>query len=141
MRASTFSCLAATAALGAAFGVWPGGGPQAAACDVGCGYRAFDFGPAYYAPAHAYEPAPVAVYTAPPVYSYSFYGAPPYGAAYAPSYYYTRVNIFRGPRWNFSAAYYNPRRVAWRARGGGCHARRVYHPCMRGAFIQGARRW
>jgi hypothetical protein len=141
MRSSTLSCLAATAVLGAVFGVWPGG-KQAGACDTGCGYGAA-YAP-YYEPIYGYDPAPVAVYTAPPVYSYSYYGPPWYGnysAAYAPNTYYTRVNIFRGPRWNFSAAYSNPRRAYRRGRGRGCQAAPVYHPCMRGAFIQAARRW
>ena len=142
MRKGTFFCVAATAVLGAGLGVWPGG-RQAAACDAGCGYGAYGYGAGNYAPAYGYYPAPAAVYAAPPVYSYSFYGPPAYGnygPAYAPSTYRTRVNIFRGPRWDFSAAYYNPGRAYWRGRGG-CHARRAYHPCMRGAFIRASRRW
>jgi hypothetical protein len=142
MRKGTVFCLAATAALGAVFGAWPGG-RQAAACDVGCGYGGYGYGSAYYAPDYSYYPVPAAVYTAPPVYSYSFYGPSAYDGyapAYAPTYYYTRVNIFRGPRWDYSAAYYSPRRAYWRGRGG-CHAPRVYHPCVRGAFIRASRRW
>jgi hypothetical protein len=77
-------------------------GSQALACR-GCG--------------EGYRPGPA--YSAPPVYRYSAFSPPPYAWAYrgrAPGYadfYTTRVNIFRGPRWGYAAAYYNsPRRHA-----------------------------
>ena len=89
------SCLAAgaaailTAALGLAMA-----GPAAQACGRECGGRG------------AYAPAPF--YSAPPVYSYT---CSPYGGcSNRLRFYTTRVNIFRGPRWGYAAAYYNPRR-------------------------------
>lgn len=115
MRTSSSSCLAA-AALAAALGAGPWIG-QASACDAGCG--SYGFAPAYYAPAYRHYRAPVAVYTAPPVYAYSYFPPAAYGyyrPRYHRDYYRTRVNIFRGPRWNYSAAYYNPAPVhrGWR---------------------------
>jgi hypothetical protein len=65
----------------------------------------------------------------------------PYGAragVYQVAFYTTRVNIFRGPRWGYAAAYYNPRRH------GGC-GRRVrsctHRAYMSGPFVRAWRRW
>jgi hypothetical protein len=135
---SSATGLAAATALAVALGSAP-----ASACGYPCGYG---YDTAYYAPpAYAYAP-PVAVYAAPPVYSYSYYG-PAYPPVY--NYYTTRVNIFRGPRWNYSAAYY----TSPAAYGGGCRRVRV-SPCARarayvrpyrsfylGPIIPVSRRW
>jgi hypothetical protein len=82
----------AAAAAAAALGIGPSG-PAAQACGRDCG---------------RYAPAPV--YSAPPVYTYSRVPPGPYAQVYyrAPLYYTTRVEIFRGPRWSYAAAYYNP---------------------------------
>src|SRR5262245_34734346 len=92
MRVSLRLC-----AVAAAFGF--GDGP-ALACDGYCGY---DY---YYAPrAYVY-------YAPPPVYAYApaarFAYPPPAYSYYAPTAYevYTRVDVYRGPRWR--AAYYGP---------------------------------
>jgi hypothetical protein len=66
---------------------------------------------------HGYRPAPV--YSAPPVYTYG-YAPIPYANVYT-----TRVNIFRGPRWGYAAAYYNPTR--------GCRR----HACVHRAYLSG----
>jgi hypothetical protein len=108
------SRLAAAAVLALACG-----GSEVSACEV-CG--------------SGYAPNP---YYAPPVYSYSYFGSA-YGRArrpYLAGYYTTRINIFRGPRWNYSAAYYNPRPV-WR----GVHGR-PYRGYVRGPVIGVSRRW
>lgn len=147
MRSPAGRCFAtagivATGALALAMGALALGTVPAAACDHPCGYG---YGASYYAPP-AYAYAPVAVYAAPPVYSYSYYG-PSYPPLYYHSYYTTRVNIFRGPRWNYSAAYYTSP-VVHRV---GCHvsvspcAHRVYFRPYRsfyyGPIYHGWRRW
>jgi hypothetical protein len=110
----------AGAVLMAALGIGSGG-PAALACGLDCrGY--------------GYRPGPV--YSAPPVYSYT-YG--PYGR-YGPVYYRvdlytTRVNIFRGPRWGYAAAYYNPRRY------GGCGRLCTHRAYISGPIVRGWRRW
>jgi hypothetical protein len=92
-RRATF-CLAAGAAavLTGALGL-AAGGLTAQACGRDCGGRG------------AYAPAPL--YSAPPVYSYSC--SPYAGCTNRLRFYTTRVNIFRGPRWGYAAAYYNAR--------------------------------
>jgi len=102
----------------------------ASAC-YSCGYD--------YAPGYAYAP-PVYAYAAPPAYSY-----------YAPSAYeyYERVNVFRGPRWNYSAAYYNSPILyggIWRSRAYGYHGAprvyaRPYRGYVRGPIVRAGRRW
>jgi hypothetical protein len=134
-------------------------GPQrASACEGACGYGG-GYGyagyPAYPAPpAYAYAPA---AYAAPPVYSYSYFG-PAYG--YAPAahvtYYTTRINVFHGPRWDYSAAYYRsssaryrgcPRARRPQARsacsgvGRYAGAGRAYRAYMYGPVIPVSRRW
>ena len=117
--------------------------PRASACDAYCG----GYG---YAPAYSY---------APPVYAYSYfprgYAANLHGYAYGPtyfdSYYTTRINIFRGPRWGYSAAYYTSPGGLYGGhvrRGGtyrGCGPRfrcgRAYRAYVRGPIIRGVRRW
>jgi hypothetical protein len=64
---------------------------------------------------YGYRPAPV--YSAPPVYTYRYAPVP------HSSFYTTRVEIFRGPRWNYAAAYYNPIRGCRRH---GCGHRAAY---------------
>ena len=132
--------------------------PRASACDAYCG--GYGYAPAYsYAPPVYVHAQPVAAYAAPPVYAYSYfprgYAANLYGHAYGPTYfdsYYTaRVNIFRGPRWNYSAAYYTSPGGLYGGhvrRGGtyrGCGPRfrcgRAYRAYVRGPIIRGVRRW
>jgi hypothetical protein len=108
MPGCAFSRLAGAAAVAAALGLGPSG-PAAQACGRDCGY--------------GFAPGPV--YSAPPVYTYSIVPDGPLRRAYAPVYYRapfyytTRVEIFRGPRWGYAAAYYNPIRH-------GCCRRRAY---------------
>jgi hypothetical protein len=92
------------AAVAASLGLGLGASTTAGACGRDCGR-------------YGYRPAPV--YSAPPVYTYGY--APVPGAHF----YTTRVNIFRGPRWGYAAAYYNPSR--------GCR-RRV---CVHRAYLSG----
>jgi hypothetical protein len=124
MRTILTYCLAAGFALAAWAGLGIGpGGPGAWACDHGCR-------------GHGFHPAPA--YHAPPVYSYS-YAPGAYPPVYRHTFYTTRVNIFRGPRWGYAAAYYNPR--------GGCGRARAcaYRAYMSGPIIPisrvGRRRW
>jgi hypothetical protein len=143
MRSPAACCFGATGVAAAAVLALTVGGSQASACDYPCGrgYEAAYHAPPVYAP-------PVAVYAAPPVYSYSYYG-PAYPPIYYNSYYTTRVNIFRGPRWNYAAAYYTSPAV----HRGGCRRVRV-SPCGRarahirpyrsfyyGPIINVSRRW
>lgn len=102
------------------------GNAPAPACE---GYCSRDY---YYAPrAHVYyAPPPVYVYAPPPRFAYH---APPAYSYYAPTAYevYTRVDVYRGPRWG--TAYYGPPVVfgpAW-TRGYGYY----------GAYRRGHRRW
>jgi hypothetical protein len=136
MRSPAACCFSAAGAAAAAALALSVGSGTALACDYPCGYG---HGAAYYAP-------PVAVYAAPPVYSYSYYG-PAYPPLYYSSYYTTRVNIFRRPRWNYSAAYYTSPAI----HRGGCRRARV-SPCARahirpyrsfyyGPIIHVSRRW
>jgi hypothetical protein len=123
MRASLrFCAVAATVGLGT--------GP-APACDGHCGYG-YGY---YYAPrAHVYyAPPPVYVYARAPRFAYS---PPPAYSYYAPTAYevYTRVDVYRGPRWG--SAYHGPPVVfgpAW-TRGYG-----YYGACRRAH--RGCRRW
>ena len=121
MRSNATSCLAVAFALAAgAAGLLVGpGSPRAWACDRGC-----------------YRPAPA--YHAPPVYSLTY---APYGAragVYQVTSYTTRVNIFRGPRWGYAAAYYNPRRQGSCGRRARACTHRAY---MSGPLVRGWRRW
>jgi hypothetical protein len=120
MPSFAISRLAGAAVLTAALGMGSSG-PKALACGLDC---------------REYRPAPV--YYAPPVYSYT-YG--PYGRYAAVHYridlYTTRVNIFRGPRWGYAAAYYNPVRHGGCGRGANlCH--RAY---IGGPILRAWRRW
>ena len=122
MPSWALSRLAGAAVLMATLGIgW--GSPAALACGLDCrGY--------------GYHPGPV--YHAPPVYSYTYapYGA--YAPAYRVNFYTTRVNIFRGPRWGYAAAYYNPRGH------GGCgrHVRGCAHRAyLSGPIVRGVRGW
>lgn len=112
MLSWALSRIAGASVLMTALGIVPSA-PAALACGRDCG-------------GYGFRPAPPGYY-APPVYSYSHYA--PYGAyarGYRVDFYTTRVNIFRGPRWNYAAAYYNPRpRGACQRRAGGC-AHRAY---------------
>jgi hypothetical protein len=156
---SSRSTLAAAALALAAIGsVTASASPRASACDAYCG--GYGFAPSYYyaPPVYAYA-QPVVAYAAPPVYAYSYfpsgYAANLYAYAYGPtyfdSYYTTRINIFRGPRWGYSAAYYTSpggiyggyRRRARIYRGCGPRFRcgRPYRAYVRGPIIRGARRW
>lgn len=131
--------------------------PRASACDAYCG--GYGYAPAYsYAPpVYAYA-QPVVAYAAPPVYTYSYF--PPgyaaklyahaYGPAYFDSYYTTRINIFRGPRWGYSAAYYTSpgaygghvrRARIYRGCGPRPYCGRAYRTYVRGPIIRGVRRW
>jgi hypothetical protein len=131
MRLGTSSGLAAALAV-LGLGLT---GPAASACQGWCGPR---YAPAYYGPpAYSYVP-PTVVYAGPPVWAYSYF-SPAFGAraaawAYGPTYfddYYTaRVNVFRGPRWNYDAAYYNSPPVYRRAA-----AYRIHRPHR--AYIRG----
>ena len=103
MQGCSLSRLIGAATVAAALGIGPSG-PAAQACGRDCG---------------RYAPGPV--YSAPPVYTYSRVPHGAYAPVYyrAPLYYTTRVEIFRGPRWGYAAAYYNPVRH-------GCCRRRAY---------------
>jgi hypothetical protein len=107
---SPHSWLAAAAALAAALGAGSLG-TAASACDRDCG--GFGYAPGAYAPPVYSYAAPVDPYRAPPVYAYSYaapYAYRPVSArAYVPGSYTAPVEIFRGPRWNWDAAYYGPR--------------------------------
>ncbi|MFZ1102499.1 MAG: hypothetical protein WAN86_06595 [Hyphomicrobiaceae bacterium] len=127
MRSSATSCLAVAFALAAgAAGLLVGpGSPSAWACGRGHGCGGY-----------GYRPAPA--YYAPPVYSLTY---APYGAhagVYQVTFYTTRVNIFRGPRWGYAAAYYNPRRQGSCGRRARACTHRAY---MSGPFVRGWRRW
>jgi hypothetical protein len=100
-RRATF-CLAA-GAVAALAAVLAAAAPAAHACR-NCAGRG------------AYAPAPL--YSAPPVYSYSC--SPYAGCTNRLRFYTTRVNIFRGPRWGYAAAYYNTRRHGRCGRRGAC---------------------
>jgi hypothetical protein len=125
--------------------------PPALACDASCG------GYGYAPPVYAYA-QPVVAYAAPPVYAYSYFApgyaanlyAYAYGPTYFDSYYTTRVNIFRGPRWNYSAAYYTSpgiyggrvrRARIYRGCGSRFHCGRAYRAYVRGPIIRVGRRW
>jgi hypothetical protein len=119
MRSSITSCLAIAFAIAAgAAGLLGGpGSPSAWACGRSCGYR----------------PAPA--YHAPPIYSLTY---APYGAragVYQVTFYTTRVNIFRGPRWGYAAAYYNPRPR------GRCARACTHRAYISGPLVRGWRRW
>jgi hypothetical protein len=149
---------AAALALAAAGSVAALTSPPASACDAPCG--GYGYAPAHYGapPVYAYT-QPLAAYAAPPVYAYSYfppgYAASLYAHAYGPtyfdSYYTTRINIFRGPRWGYSAAYYTSpgglyggyrRRVGiYRGCGPRFHCGRAHRAYVRGPIIRGARRW
>jgi hypothetical protein len=124
-------------------------GAQASACEDPCGYGSYGAG--YYGPPVYSSYQPAAVYAAPPVYAYSYYPEPAYAAypgSYG-SYYTTRINIFPGPAWGYSAAYYS-------SSAGGCRRVQAYRPChvrrghyrpqhrrhhMYGPIIHASRRW
>jgi hypothetical protein len=111
MQSFAISCLAGAAVVATALGIGPSA-PAALACGRDCG-------------GYGFRPAPPGYY-APPVYSYSYY-APyrDYARGYRVGFYTTRINIFRGPRWNYAAAYYNPRPYRGCGRHAGC-AHRAY---------------
>jgi hypothetical protein len=99
------------------------GGAQA----VACGHRL---------DGHGLVAAPcAAAYTAPPVYVSSYYDR--YcGPACYPRYYTTRINVLRGGRWDYEAAYYVSY-GGYHQRGRGVHR----HGYMRGPIILEPRRW
>jgi hypothetical protein len=151
MRSRTSSCLAAAmAVLGAVLGLGLNA-PPASACGDWCGSR---YSPAYYSPpTYSYAP-PTVVYAGPPVYAYSYF-SPGFGAraaawAYGPTYfddYYTaRVNVFRGPRWNYDMAYYNSPPI-YRGygrgfrRAGAYRFHRPYRAYIRGPIVRASGRW
>jgi hypothetical protein len=149
MRRATSSCLAAALAVPAAVLGLGLSGPAASACDGLCWSR---YSPAYYGPpTYSYSP-PAVVYAGPPVYAYSYF-SPAYGAraaawAYGPtyfdSYYSARVNIFRGPRWNYSAAYYSSPRGYYGGgfrRAGAYRIHRPYRAYVRGPIVRASGRW
>jgi hypothetical protein len=133
-------------------------GSEASACDGGgCGYGG-GYGYAGYGPPvyGAYGPA---AYAAPPVYAYSYFGPRyaddfrGYGPAPQVRFYTTRINVFPGPAWAYSAAYYRSPRRSYRGcpryrrvhtvspcRGARAPAR-VYRPYMYGPLIPVSRRW
>jgi hypothetical protein len=137
-RRAYLSATAGTLAL--AFGLtW--GNASGSACEDPCWYGS-RYGPAHY----GYAPAPV--YVAPPVYAYSYYGAGyPYGAPYYSDYYVSRINVFPGPRWNYSAAYYTSPTIyrgpcgIRRVRVRPCYAPRPYRGYLYGPIIRASRRW
>lgn len=110
------------------------GTAAASACDDPCEYG-YGYGPGNHG---GYGPA--AVYAAPPVYAYSYYGAAyPYGPPSYGSYYRSRVNVFAGPRWTYSAAY-NDSPGAWRGPCGFRYHRARVRPCYaprHRAYVQG----
>ena len=156
MRNATSSCLAAgMAALMTVLMTVLGLGLTslaASACDGWCGSR---YAPAYHGPpTYSYSP-PTVVYAGPPVYAYSYF-SPAYGAraaawAYGPTYfdsYYTaRINVFRGPRWDYDAAYYSSPPVyrGYYGRGfrrAGAHRiHRPYRAYIRGPIVRASGRW
>jgi hypothetical protein len=105
-------------------------GSKASAWEGGWGR----YSPAYYGPPVRTISPPAVVYPGPPVYSYSYLsgGARSYG-----TYYTARINIFRGPRWDYSAAYYTSPVIRRAAYG---HGRRGgvirFYPGYR-AYIRG----
>ena len=123
------------------------GNAQAAACDSTCGYGYY-----YAPPAYAYYAPPVYAYAPPPAHAY--YGPRAY-TYYAPSAYgygdyYARIDAFRGPRWDYSAAYYRSPAVyggyfrPYRAYGYYARPRvyaRVHRSYVRGPFLRTWRRW
>lgn len=96
--------LIGAAAVAATLGIGASSSTTAVACGRNCG--GYDF-----------RPGPV--YSAPPVYTYRYAPVP------HAHFYTTRVNIFRGPRWDYAAAYYNPTR--------GCRR----HLCTHRAYLIG----
>jgi hypothetical protein len=136
------TCLAAAAVWAAVLGAGPWA-PAASACGDDCGRYGYARG--YSAPpVYAYA-APVDPYAAPPVYAYSYFAPRPvFVRPYISGFYTTPVEIFRGPRWNYAAAYYNPRRIRGSCRrvavcgGRGPRWRRAY---VRGPIVRGWRRW
>jgi hypothetical protein len=139
MPSWALSRLAGASVLMAALGIGSGG-PAALACGLDCRGYGYHPGPVYYAPpVYAYA-APVAVYAAPPVYAYAYYGPPydSYPPVYLANFYTTRINIFRGPRWGYAAAYYNPR-----GRGGCGRRVRVcgHRAYLSGPIVRGVRVW
>jgi len=84
------------------------------------GERGRGYSPAYLGqPVYTHSP-PAVVYPGPPIYMYS--SVPPEGGGHAArrafgqpaygGYYRARVNVLRGPRWDYSAAYYSSPPVA-----------------------------
>jgi hypothetical protein len=65
------------------------------------------YSPAYYGPPVYITSPPAIVYPGPPVYSYSYLSARPLGGVLYSGSYTARINPFRGPRWDYSAAYYS----------------------------------
>jgi hypothetical protein len=152
MRSATSSCpTAVVSALTAVLGIGLAS-PVASACDGWCGSR---YSPAYYGPPSYFHSPPTVVYAGPPVYAYSYF-SPAYGAraaawAYGPTdfenYYTAPVNIFRGPRWNYDAAYYSSPRLPPYSYGRGFRRAgfyRVHRPhraYIRGPIVRSWRRW
>jgi len=106
MRSRTSFWLVATLAM---LGVGPDSPASAWEAGWGGGYS-----PAYYGPPVRSTWPPTVVYPGPPVYAYSYLsgsggahaGRHAYGRAPQGGYYAARVNVLRGGRWDYSAAYY-----------------------------------
>jgi hypothetical protein len=121
--------------------------PAASASEArwGSGYS-----PAYSGPPVVVGRPPAVVYPGPPVYAYSYLssGDRGYSARHSYSGYYTaRINVLRGPRWDYSAAYYSSPRVLRTAYGR--HSRRGavqrycprYRAYIRGPIVRVSRPW
>ena len=141
MPSWALSRLAGASVLMAALGIGSGG-PAALACGLDCRGYGYQPGPVYYAPPVYSYAAPVAVYAVPPAYAYAYaYYGPPYDAyppVYQANFYTTRINILRGPRCGYAAAYNDPRGYSGCGRRvRGC-AQRAY---LSRPIVRGWRRW
>jgi hypothetical protein len=135
MRSGTWLWLATTmAATGLGLG-----SSAASAWEGGWGR----YSPAYYGPPVRTTSPPAVVYPGPPVYAYS-YLSPGGGTSYS-GYYTARINVFRGPRWNYSAAYYTSPTVHRAAygrhgrRGGAARFCPRYPAYIRGPIVPASR--
>lgn len=93
------------------------------------------YSPAYYGPPVHLSSPPAVVYPGPPVYAYSYLS--PDRGSYA-GHYTARINVFRGPRWDYSAAYYTSppvRMVAYGRQTRRSGVRRLCPPSR--AYIRG----
>jgi hypothetical protein len=140
----SFWLIAAVAMLGTGLD-----SPAALAWEAGWDrYSPADYGP----PVHVASP-PAVVYPGPLVYAYAsgasgaYLSRHAYGRTSDSGYYTTRINVLRGGRWDYSAAYYGSPPVVRVAharqsrRGGVRRSCPPYRAYIRGPIVRTSRPW